>query len=170
MSRIFLLFLISFSYLNASENKYCWIADSPNNSGVLVDEEIKTLVSVYRSFVFFDDRVSIRNAVAVAEEGAKNQIIRFIAQKQYTEREIINKNEKSSSRTMLTDGSGNENTNKITMEMSQIINEYTKSTANEILRGVEKIEESYNKDLLEVCVAMSISARSKNITNQINQW
>ena len=71
---------------------------------------------------------------------------------------------------MLTDGSGNENTNKITMEMSQIINEYTKSTANEILRGVEKIEESYNKDLLEVCVGMSISARSKNITNQINEW
>jgi len=169
-SMVVSIFMLYISSLNAAENKYCWGADDKISTGISVDVETKSMISIYRSFVFVEDRMGIRNAIMVAEEGAKNQMIRFLSQSQYTEREIINSNKIESSTTKLTDSLGKENSNAISREMSQIINEYTRSTASEILNGIEKIEESYKPQLLEVCVTLRMNSRTKEMSKKIKEW
>ena len=167
----FFLFTLSFmamsSWLIAEDDSYCGDA-SP--SGIFVDIESKTLVSIFRSFVFVDDRMGIRNAVIVAEEGAKNQMVRWFSQEQYTEREIVDSNTISGTTTQLTDSSGKQTTNSVTREMAQTISEFTRSTAADILQGVQKVEERYDADNLEICVAMATSPRSKELVNEVKDW
>ena len=162
-----LSFMAMSSWLIAEDDSYCGDA-SP--SGISVDIESKTLVSIFRSFVFVDDRMGIRNAVIVAEEGAKNQMVRWFSQEQYTEREIVDSNTISGTTTQLTDSSGKQTTNSVTREMAQTISEFTRSTAADILQGVQKVEESYDADNLEVCVAMATSPRSKEMVNEVKDW
>jgi len=162
-----LLFMTMSSWAIAEDDSYC-VNTSP--SGISVDIESKTLVSVFRTFVFVDDRMGIRNAVIVAEEGAKNQIIRWFSQEQYTERKIVDSNAISGTTTQLTDSSGKQTTNSVTREMAQTISEFTRSTAADILQGVQKVEESYDADNLEICVAMATSPRSKEMVNEVKDW
>ena len=162
-----LLFMTMSSWAIAEDDSYC---DDTSPSGISVDIESKTLVSVSRAFVFVDDRMGIRNAVIVAEEGAKNQMIRWFSQEQYTEREIVDSNAISGTTTQLTDSSGKQTTNSVTREMAQTISEFTRSTAADILQGVQKFEESYDADNLEVCVAMATSPRSKEMVNEVKDW
>lgn len=162
-----LLFMTMSSWLIAEDDIYCGDA-SP--SGISVDIESKTLVSVFRSFVFVDDRMGIRNAVIVAEEGAKGQIIRWFSQEGDTEREVVDSNVISGTTTQLTDSSGKQTTNSVTREMAQTISEFTRTTATDILEGLQKFEESYDADKLEVCVAMATSPRSKEMVNEVKDW
>ncbi len=162
-----LLFMTMSSWVIAEDDSYC---GDTSPSGISVDIESKTLVSVFRAFVFVDDRMGIKNAVIIAEEGAKNQMIRWFSQEQYTEREIVDSNAISGTTTQLTDSSGKQTTNSVTREMAQTITEFTRSTAADILQGVQKFEESYDADNLEVCVAMATSPRSKEMVNEVKDW
>jgi hypothetical protein len=54
--------------------------------------------------------------------------------------------------------------------MAQTITEFTRSTAADILQGVQKFEESYDADNLEVCVAIATSPRSKEMVNEVKDW
>ena len=135
-----------------------------------MDVESKTLVSIYRSFVFVEDRMGIKNASIVAEEGAKNQMIRWFSQEQYTEREVVDSNAISGTTTQLSDSSGKQTSNSVTREMAQTISEFTRSSATDILQGVQKVEERYDADVLEICVAMATSPRSKELVNEVKDW
>jgi hypothetical protein len=165
---IFTLLFIGISpYIIAEDESYC---EDTSPSGILVDVESKTLVSISRSFVLVDDRMGIKNASIVAEEGAKNQMVRWFSQEQYTEREVVDSNAISGTTTQLSDSSGKQTTNSVTREMAQTISEFTRSTAADILQGVQKVEERYDADNLEICVAMATSPRSKELVNEVKDW
>jgi hypothetical protein len=165
---IFTLLFIGISpYIIAEDESYC---EDTSPSGILVDTESKTLVSISRSFVLVDDRMGIKNASIVAEEGAKNQMVRWFSQEQYTEREVVDSNAISGTTTQLSDSSGKQTTNSVTREMAQTISEFTRSTAADILQGVQKVEERYDADNLEICVAMATSPRSKELVNEVKDW
>ena len=162
-----LLFIGISPCIIAEDESYC---EDSSPSGILVDVESKTLVSIYRSFVFVEDRMGIKNASIVAEEGAKNQMIRWFSQEQYTEREVVDSNAISGTTTQLSDSSGKQTSNSVTREMAQTISEFTRSSATDILQGVQKVEERYDADTLEICVAMATSPRSKELVNEVKDW
>tara|TARA_B100000287_G_C20470130_1_gene716873 strand:+ start:221 stop:853 length:633 start_codon:yes stop_codon:yes gene_type:complete len=162
-----LLFICISPYIIAEDESYC---DESSPSGILVDVESKTLVSISRSFVFVDDRMGIKNASIVAEEGAKNQIVRWFSQEQYTEREVVDSNAIAATTTQLSDSSGKQTSNSVTREMAQTISEFTRSSAEAILQGVQKVEERYDANNLEICVAIATSPRSKELVNEVKDW
>ena len=145
-----LSFMAMSSWLIAEDDSYCGDA-SP--SGISVDIESKTLVSVFRAFVFVDDRMGIRNAVIIAEEGAKNQMIRWFSQELYTEREIVDSITISGTTTQLTDSSGKQTTNSVTREM---VNE----VINEIEVGKKTSIKEYANDLWINTQVKSLAART----------
>ena len=54
--------------------------------------------------------------------------------------------------------------------MAQTISEFTRSSATDILQGVQKVEERYDADTLEIWVAMATSPRSKELVNEVKDW
>ena len=160
-SFLFIFFLISFDINAQSEKKsYC---DNFSSTGLYFDGNSKEIISVSNAFIFGNRKIDARNASIVAEESAKNQVIRWISQDQYTEIEIIDVITISEIVTESIDKFGNSITStQLREELKQTFNEFTRSTANETLKIVKKIDERYNKDLTEVCVAISVSANLKD--------
>ena len=158
---LFLFLFIPFNINAQLENKsYC---DNFSSSGLYFDGNSKEIISVTNAFIFGNRKIDARNASIVAEESAKNQVIRWISQDQYTEIEIIDVITISESTTESIDKFGNSITStQLREEIKQTFNEFTRSTANETLKIVKKIDERYNNDLTQVCVAISVSADLKD--------
>lgn len=135
------------------EKLYC---DDSSSTGLFFDTETKKIISISSALIFGSSKIDVRNASIVAEENAKNQIIRWISQDIYTEIEIIDSSTTSETMIQSIDAQGNSNSSsKIQEEIKQTMNEFTRSTANEVLQRVQKIDERYNSDNTEVCVAIS---------------
>ena len=139
-------------------------------SGIQIDRQAQNLVSVSRAPVLVNDRIGINNASVVAEEEAKNLIVRWLSQDQLTEREIEDTNAISEEATQLTDSNGTATSNTVTREMAQTITNFTRSSANAILQGLLKVQERFDADDSEICVAVAISKNSKNMVNEVIDW
>ena len=139
-------------------------------SGIQIDREAQNLVSVSRAPVLVNDRIGIRNASVVAEEEAKNLIVRWLSQDQLTERVLEDTNAISEEATQLTDANGRATSNTVTREMAQTITNFTRSSASAILQGLLKVQERYDAEDGEICVAVAISKNSKNMVNEVIDW
>tara|TARA_Y100000589_G_C27121551_1_gene616687 strand:+ start:104 stop:616 length:513 start_codon:yes stop_codon:yes gene_type:complete len=156
-----IVFFILISINAQPENEsYC---DDFSSTGLYFDVNAKEIISVSNAFISGKTKIDARNASIVAEESAKNQVIRWISQDQYTEIEIIDVITTSESTTETIDEYGNIKTStQVNEKLIQTFNEFSRSTSNETLKRVKKIAERYNINNTEVCVAISVSADLKD--------
>ena len=141
-----------------------------SSDGVILDEPRSRVVSVYRQPVKFQDRSGVRKATVIAQERAKGNIVRFFSQEQSTSREIEEVDEGGEEATRIVDSNGDLVTRTITRNQSEIPRQLDASFAVSNLKGILQIEESYDKELSEVCVAMGFSAKSTNMAEKSKGW
>ena len=111
----------------------------------------------------------MRKAVIIAEERAKGEMVRFFP-KQNTMRTIEETDAESEEATRLVDENGSVMNRSITRAQSAVLTQVDSSIASGDLSGILKIEESYDEDAEEVCVAMGFSARSNAMAQQAQDW
>ena len=128
-----------------------------SSDGVILDEARSRVVSVYRQPVKFQDRSGVRKATVIAQERAKGNIVRFFSQEQSTSREIEEVDQGGEEATRIVDSNGDLVTRTITRNQSEILRQLDASFAVSNLKGILQIEESYDKELSEVCVAMDLA-------------
>lgn len=165
LTSLMLLCVSSASYAN--EDSLC---SGLGLGGVSVDAENKRVTSVYFQPVKFTDRSGIRKAVVIAEERAKSEIIRFFSQEQSTMRVIEETDATSEEATRLVDENGNTTSRAITRAQSEVLTQVDSSIAAGNLSGMIKIEETYDAEAEEVCVAMGFSARTNAAANSAQNW
>ena len=68
------------------------------------------------------------------------------------------------------DSNGDLVTRTITRNQSEILRQLDASFAVSNLKGILQIEESYDKELSEVCVAMGFSAKSTSMVEKSKGW
>jgi hypothetical protein len=151
----------------AEDTDFC-ADESP--AGIQIDRAAQNLVSVARTPVLVNDSIGVRNASVVAEEEAKNLIVRWLSQDQLTEREVEDSNAISEEATQLTDANGRATSNTVSREMAQTITNFTRSSASAILQGLLKVQERFDADKSEICVAVAISKNSKSMVNEVMDW
>ena len=138
--------------------------------GVSVDGEKQRMTSVYYQAVKFPDRSGIRKAVIIAEERAKGEMVRYFSQNQSTMRTIEETDSESEEATRLVDENGSVMNRSITRAQAAVLTQVDASFASGDLSGIMKIEESYDSDAEEVCVAMGYSAKSNAMAQQAQDW
>lgn len=141
-----------------------------SSDGVIIDENRARVVSVYRQPVKFADRSGVRKATVIAQERAKGNIVRFFSQSQTTMREIEEVDQGGEDATRIVDSNGDLVTRTITRNQSEILRQLDASFAISDLKGILQIEESYDKELSEVCVAMGFSAKSTSMVDTSKGW
>ena len=141
-----------------------------SSDGVILDEARSRVVSVYRQPVKFQDRSGVRKATVIAQERAKGNIVRFFSQEQSTSREIEEVDQGREEATRIVDSNGDLVTRTITRNQSEILRQLDASFAVSNLKGILQIEESYDKELSEVCVAMGFSAKSTSMVEKSKGW
>jgi hypothetical protein len=151
----------------ADESSYCGEAGL---GGISVDGEKQRMISVYYQTVRFPDRSGIRKAVIIAEERAKGEMVRFFSQNQDTMRTVEETDAESEEATRLVDENGSVMNRSITRAQSAVLTQVDASIASGDLSGIMKIEESYDRDAEEVCVAMGYSAKSNAMAQQAQDW
>ena len=161
----FLLFATSSVF--SQDNMYC---GENALSGITVDSEKRLVVAVYRQPVLFPDRSGIRKASIIAEERAKGEIVRYFDQWQTTSRSISETDSSEQTATRLVDEDGTATNKSITREQSLVLTQVEQSVSTGDLKGLQKIEESYNKDEEELCVAVAFSAKSNELAEKAQGW
>jgi len=146
---------------------YC---SQDSSDGVILDETRSRVVSVYRQPVKFPDRSGVRKATVIAQERAKGNIVRFFSQNQTTMREVEEVDQGGEDATRIVDSNGDLVTRTITRNQSEILRQLDASFAISNLKGILQIEESYDKELSEVCVAMGFSAKSTSMVEKSKGW
>lgn len=141
-----------------------------SSDGVILDETRSRVVSVYRQPVKFADRSGVRKATVIAQERAKGNIVRFFSQNQTTMREVEEVDQGGEDATRIVDSNGDVVTRTITRNQSEILRQLDASFAVSNLKGILQIEESYDKELSEVCVAMGFSAKSTSMVDKSKGW
>lgn len=141
-----------------------------SSDGVILDEDLARVISVYRQPVKFADRSGVRKATVIAQERAKGNIVRFFSQSQTTIREIEEVDQGGEDATRIVDSNGDLVTRTITRNQSEILRQLDASFAISDLKGILQIEESYDKELSEVCVAMGFSAKSTKMVEESKGW
>lgn len=106
----------------------------------------------------------------MAEERAKSEIIRYFDAYQTTSRKISETDSSSQSATRIVDENGQTTNRAITREQSMVLDQVDRSMAVGNLRGLQKIEESYDADGEEICVAMAFSAKSNEAAQEAQSW
>lgn len=151
----------------ADDSSYCGTAGL---GGITVDGEKQRMISVYHQAVKFPDRSGIRKAVIIAEERAKGEMVRFFSQNQNTMRTVEETDSESEEATRLVDENGSVMNRSITRAQSAVLTQVDASLARGDLSGIMKIEEAYDQDAEEVCVAMGYSAKSNAMAQQAQDW
>jgi hypothetical protein len=141
-----------------------------SSDGIILEEARSRVVSVYRQPVKFLDRSGVRKATVIAQERAKGNIVRFFSQEQSTSREIEEVDQGGEEATRIVDSNGDLVARKITRNQSEILRQLDASFAVSNLKGILQIEESYDKELSEVCVAMGYSAKSTSMVEKSKGW
>ena len=162
--------LISAFFTTAAYGESDTYCGADGLSGISVDSERKLLVAVYYQAVLFPDKSGIRRAAIVAEERAKSEIIRYFDAYQTTSRKISETDSSSQSATRIVDENGQTTNREITREQSMVLDQVDRSMAVGNLRGLQKIEESYDADGEEICVAMAFSAKSNEAAQEAQSW
>ena len=164
------LAVISMFFATAAHSESDTYCGADGLSGISVDSEKKLLVAVYYQAVLFPDKSGIRRAAIVAEERAKSEIIRYFDAYQTTSRKISETDSSSQSATRIVDENGQTTNREITREQSMVLDQVDRSMAVGNLRGLQKIEESYDADGEEICVAMAFSAKSNEAAQEAQSW
>ena len=151
----------------ADDEGYCGTAGL---GGISVNGEKQQVVAVYHESVKFTDNSGIRKAVIVAEERAKGELVRFFSQNQNTMRTIEASDSDAEEATRLVDENGAVTNRSITRSQSATLTQVDSSIASGDLSGIMKIEEAYDQDTEEVCVAMGFSAKSNAMAREAQEW
>ena len=171
MKKIFLSAVLTSAFIAApaaaDDDSYC---GSAGLGGISVDGQKQQVIAVYHQSVKFPDRSGVRKAVIIAEERAKGEMVRFFSQNQNTMRTIEETDAESEEATRLVDENGSVMNRSITRAQSAVLTQVDSSIASGDLSGILKIEESYDEDAEEVCVAMGFSARSNAMAQQAQDW
>lgn len=138
--------------------------------GVAVNESTRQMVGVWYQPVLIPDRTGIRTSATIAFERAKEQIIRYFETHQSGDLEIETSTTETATTTFLADSKGNQLSSSVSREQYQIITQTSRSMTSGTLRGIQLLEQSYNKDENDLCVAVSFSAKSNEIARESKKW
>ena len=156
--------LVNQSLANA---KYC---DAAMPDGVQLETKNERLVSISRVPVKFNDSAGRRKARVIAQERAKGDIVRFFEQNQTTIRKVTTEDGDFETVSQLTDETGRSTRKEYTREQSDVLVEMETSIASGNLSGIRQVEELFDANLEEVCVAMGFSSKSGQGAKDAQQW
>lgn len=165
-TKIFAAILMAAS-THALAEGYC---ASDSSDGIILEEDRSRVVSVYRQPVKFLDRSGVRKASVIAEERAKGTIVRYFSQFQTTMRQVEETDQDGEEATRIVDSNGDLTTRSITRNQSAMLRQLDASFAKSNLKGILKVEEVFDKELSEVCVAVGYSAKSTAMVDKSKAW
>ena len=146
---------------------YC---EQDSSEGIIIEADKARVISVYRQPVKFLDRSGVRKASVIAQERAKGAIVRYFSQFQTTMREIEEVDQDGEDATRIVDSNGDVTTRTITRNQSAVLRQLDASFASSNISGILQIEEAFDKELSEVCVAVGYSAKSNEMVKKSKEW
>lgn len=153
--------------VSAFGSGYC---EQDSSDGIIIEAEKSRVISVYRQPVKFLDRSGVRKASVIAQERAKAEIVRFFSQFQTTMREIEEVDQDGEDATRIVDSNGDVTTRTITRNQSFVLRQLDASFASSSISGILQIEEAFDKEMSEVCVAVGYSAKSNEMVKKSKEW
>lgn len=141
-----------------------------SSDGIIIEADKARVISVYRQPVKFLDRSGVRKASVIAQERAKGAIVRYFSQFQTTMREIEEVDQDGEDATRIVDSNGDVTTRTITRNQSAVLRQLDASFAASNISGILQIEESFDKEMSEVCVAVGYSAKSNEMVKKSKEW
>ena len=146
---------------------YC---EQDSSDGIIIEADKSRVISVYRQPVKFLDRSGVRKASVIAQERAKGAIVRYFSQFQTTMREIEEVDQDGEDATRIVDSNGDVTARTITRNQSAVLRQLDASFAASNISGILQIEESFDKEMSEVCVAVGYSAKSNEMVKKSKEW